>query len=86
VATAVQAAAAVAGPGNVDGQCAPVLASEDFGAFLQVVPGNYMFIGSGVPGEPGGIPLHNPQFDFNDALLLPGARYFAAVAQLVLRR
>jgi len=86
VATAVQAAAAVAGPANVDGQCAPVLASEDFGAFLQVVPGNYMFLGSGVPGEPGGIPLHNPQFDFNDALLLPGARYFAAVAQQLLGR
>ena len=38
VATAVRAAAAVAGPANVDGNCPPVLASEDFGAFLQVVP------------------------------------------------
>jgi len=86
VATAVQAATLVAGPANVDGHCPPVLASEDFGAFLQVVPGNYMFLGSGVPGEPGGVPLHNPQFDFNDELLLPGARYFAAIAGHVLGR
>ena len=81
VATAVRAAEAVAGAGNVDGDCPPVLASEDFGAFLEVVPGNYMFIGSGLPGEPGGTPLHNPQYDFNDNLLLPGARYFATIAQ-----
>jgi len=86
VATAVEAALAVAGPGNVDGNCPPVLASEDFGAFLQVVPGNYMFIGSGMLGEPGGTPLHSPLFDFNDNLLLPGARYLATVAQNLLRR
>jgi len=86
VATAVRAAEAVAGKGNVDDACPPVLASEDFGAFLLVVPGNYMFIGSGVPGEPGGIPLHSPHFDFNDRLLLPGARYFATIAQHLLGR
>ena len=86
VATAVQAARAVAGPDNVDGHCPPMLASEDFGAFLQVVPGNYMFIGSGTLGEAGGTPLHSPLFDFNDSLLLPGARYFATIAQLQLRR
>jgi hippurate hydrolase len=86
VATAVQAAVAVAGKAKVDGHCQPVLASEDFGAFLQVVPGNYMFLGSGTQGEPGGTPLHSPLFDFNDALLLPGARYFAAVAEQLLGR
>ena len=86
VATAVEAALAVAGPGNVDANCPPVLASEDFGAFLLVVPGNYMFIGSGMLGEPGGTPLHSPLFDFNDKLLLPGARYLAAVVQNLLKR
>ena len=78
---AVRAAREVAGADQVDGNCPPVLASEDFGAFLLVVPGNYMFIGSGLPGEPGGVPLHSPEFDFNDNLLLPGARYFATIAQ-----
>jgi hippurate hydrolase len=86
VATAVQAATTVAGKQNVDGNCPPVLASEDFGAFLLVVPGNYMFIGSGTQGEAGGTPLHSPLFDFNDSLLLPGARYFATIAQQLLGR
>ena len=73
-------AAQVAGAANVDGNCPPMLASEDFGAFLMVVPGNYMFIGAGVAGEPGGIPLHCPDFDFNDNLLLLGAHYFETIA------
>jgi len=86
VATAVQAAISVVGKANVDDNCAPVLASEDFGAFLLAVPGNYMFIGSGTQGEAGGTPLHSPLFDFNDDLLLPGARYFAAIGEQLLRR
>jgi hippurate hydrolase len=63
-----------------------VLASEDFGAFLAAVPGCYMFIGAGATGEPGSIPLHSPEFDFNDNLLLPGARYFATIARHLLGR
>jgi hippurate hydrolase len=81
VAKAVRAATAVAGAANVDGNCPPVLASEDFGAFLTVIPGNYLFLGNGLPGEPGGVPLHSPDYDFNDNLLLLGARYFATIAQ-----
>jgi hippurate hydrolase len=81
VATAVKAAEAVVGPANVDGNCPPVLASEDFGAFTALVPGCYLFIGSGAHTEPGSIPLHSPLFDFNDALLLPGAQYFAAIVR-----
>jgi hippurate hydrolase len=83
---ALRAARTVAGPGLVVGDCAPVLASEDFGAFLAVKPGNFMFLGSGLPGEPGGIPLHNPDYDFNDELLEPGVRYLVAVAKESLGR
>jgi hippurate hydrolase len=86
VATAVRAATEVAGAANVDGNCAPVLASEDFGAFLAAVPGCYMLIGAGATGEPGATPLHSPEFDFNDNLLLPGARYFATIAKHLLGR
>lgn len=86
VATAVRAATEVAGAANVDGACAPVLASEDFGAFLAAVPGCYTFIGAGATGEPGATPLHSPEFDFNDKLLLPGARYFATIAKHLLGR
>jgi hippurate hydrolase len=84
VATAVKAATEVVGAANVDGSCLPGLASEDFGAFLAAVPGCYLFIGSGATGEPGSVPLHSPEFDFNDQLLVPGARYFAAIARHLL--
>ena len=77
---AIAAAREVAGANQVDGNCAPVLASEDFGAFLAKVPGNFMFIGAGVAGEKYGTPLHNPRYDFNDGILLLGARYLAAIA------
>ncbi len=81
VAPAIAAAAAVVGTGKVDGNCPALLASEDFGAFLRAVPGNYMFIGNGVGGEAGATPLHNPRYDFNDGLLALGARYFATLAR-----
>jgi metal-dependent amidase/aminoacylase/carboxypeptidase family protein len=58
-----------------------LLASEDFGTFLRAVPGNYMLIGSGISGEPGSTPLHNPHHDFNDDLLTLDADYFAMLAR-----
>lgn len=66
----------IAGAAQVDGDCRPVLASEDFGTFLRHIPGNFLFLGSGEHA----LPLHNPCFDFNDRLLAPGAQYFAAIA------
>jgi hippurate hydrolase len=81
VGPAVAAAAAVVGADKVDGNCPPLLASEDFGAFLKAIPGNYMFIGNGTEAEAGGTPLHNPRYDFNDGLLALGARYFSTVAR-----
>jgi len=77
LASVAEAAVETAGPENVDLACRPVLASEDFGAFLRVIPGNFLFLGSGIDA----LPLHNPCFDFNDNLLVPGARYFAALAR-----
>jgi hippurate hydrolase len=81
VAPAVAAATAVVGSTRVDSNCPPLLASEDFGAFLRAVPGNYMFIGSGASGEVGSTPLHNPHYDFNDDLLTLGGDYFAMLAR-----
>lgn len=77
VPVAVRAAQAVVGADKVDGSVAPMMISEDFGAFLKVVPGAFVFIGNGATGAPGGVPLHNAQYDFNDAILPIGARYFA---------
>jgi hippurate hydrolase len=81
VPVAARAAVAVVGQANVDDNIAPMMISEDFGAFLKVVPGAFVFIGNGAPGTPGGVPLHNGQYDFNDELLPIGARYFAQVVR-----
>jgi amidohydrolase len=84
VAVAVNAARNVAGAAAVDPNVQPMMISEDFGAFLQVVPGNFIFIGNGDSPERGGIPLHNATYDFNDDILTTGARYFAEIARLEL--
>ncbi|MEX3815392.1 M20 aminoacylase family protein [Paraburkholderia sp. BR13439] len=81
---AVKAARNVAGTDGVDANIQPMMISEDFGAFLQVVPGNFIFIGNGELAGEGGTPLHNATYDFNDAILLTGARYFAEIARLEL--
>ncbi|MBB5575524.1 M20 aminoacylase family protein [Rhizobium paranaense] len=47
----------------------PMTASEDFARFLEHVPGCFVFMGNGEDSAP----LHNPNFDFNDALLPLGA-------------
>ncbi|MFO1192312.1 MAG: M20 aminoacylase family protein [Rhodoferax sp.] len=80
-AVALRAAQAVVGAQQVDGNVAPMMISEDFGAFLQAVPGNFVFLGNGATDTPGGVPLHNAGYDFNDAILPVGARYLAEVAR-----
>jgi amidohydrolase len=82
VSTAIRAASNVAGADKVDSDIAPIMASEDFGAFLRVVPGNFAFIGNGADPSPGGTPLHNARYDFNDDILTVGARYFAEIPRL----
>jgi hippurate hydrolase len=85
-AIAVAAATAVVGADAVDADVAPMMISEDFGAFLRVVPGAFVFIGNGADDGPGGIPLHHARYDFNDQVLPVGARYFSQVARLRLPR
>ena len=80
VAAALHAARAVVGPERVAADTPPLLASEDFGAFLRQVPGAFVFIGNGLAGGEGGLPLHNAGYDFNDAILPVGARFFAELA------
>jgi len=86
VPVAVAAATAVVGAENVDVNVAPMMISEDFGAFLEVVPGAFVFLGNGAEGAPGSTPLHNGSYDFNDEVLATGARYFAEIVRLRLPR
>jgi hippurate hydrolase len=83
---AVAAARAVVGVDRVDDNVPPTMISEDFGAFLSVVPGAFVFIGNGEAGMPGGIPLHNSRYDFNDSVLPIGARFFAELVRVRLPR
>ncbi len=80
---AVQAAKNIVGQENMDGNCPQWMASEDLGAFLQMVPGCLVFIGNGDDYEGvGNVPLHNSCYDFNDDILKIGAEYFAELIRL----
>ena len=65
----------------------PTMGAEDFSYMLQAKPGCYSFImnGDGAHREMGhgGGPcmLHNPSYDFNDALIPLGATYWVRLAE-----
>ena len=67
------------GAENVQWDCAPTMAGEDFAFMLQARPGCFVFIGNG-PGQAGCM-LHSPRYDFNDAILPLGASYWARLVE-----
>jgi hippurate hydrolase len=71
------------GAQNVDLNPTPSMGAEDFAYMLQARPGCYVWLGSG--GLPGGCLLHNPGFDFNDAMLPVGASYWVNLVEDVLK-
>ena len=80
---AIQVAEQVFGRGKVNGNCDRFTISEDFANMLEVRPGCYGLIGNG--GEEGsGCALHNPQYDFNDEILVEGVKYWVNLAETVL--
>jgi hippurate hydrolase len=60
----------------------PSMAGDDFGVFLEHMPGAYAWIGNGLPGE--GAALHLPDYDFNDGILAAGASLLARTAERAL--
>ena len=76
---ALTAATRIAGADNVHGDHNPSMASEDFAFMLEQVPGAYVWLGNGPVAEFGA--LHSPRYDFNDAILPAGARFFAALVE-----
>jgi hippurate hydrolase len=61
----------------------PLTGSEDFSFMLQERPGCYFVVGNGV-GEhhhTGGCSVHNPGYDFNDAILPVAASYWVQLVQ-----
>lgn len=73
---AAAAAKAVVGADHVVENCAPLMFSEDFGRFIEKVPGCFVLLGNCRDGAEA-IPLHNSHFNYNDDILLTGAEYFA---------
>ena len=71
-------AAELVGEANVERERDLIMASEDFSFMLEARPGAYINIGNG--DTVGSVPVHNPGYDFNDAILPMGA---AALAGLV---
>jgi amidohydrolase len=71
-------AADLVGEANVERERGLIMASEDFSFMLEARPGAYINIGNG--DTTGSVPVHNPGYDFNDAILPMGA---AALAGLV---
>ncbi len=68
------------GVNNVIRDGKPLLAGEDFAFMLERAPGAYLFFGQR-DGERGGVPVHNPGYDFNDDLLPIGASYLAGLVE-----
>ena len=81
-----QVMADIVGNDNVQVQ-EPTMGAEDFSFMLLQKPGCYAFIANGdgahrEMGHGGGpCMLHNPSYDFNDALLPLGATYWVRLAQ-----
>ncbi|CAM5196531.1 amidohydrolase [Bosea thiooxidans] len=74
---ALAAARTVLGDDGVAVAREPMTGSEDFARFLDHVPGCFAYVGNGE----GSAPLHNPNYDFDDAGLIHGARYHAAIVR-----
>jgi len=75
-----QCAAAMVGPDKVL-EPEPTMGGEDMSYYLQKAKGCFFFLGV---GRPGGAPLHNAKFDFNEDVLLLGVETYCRIAQELL--
>jgi hippurate hydrolase len=66
----------VVGSQNVSTAVRPKMGSEDFADMLQAVPGAYFWL-----GHAGKVPVHNPGFVLDDAILPVGASLFARLIE-----
>ncbi len=71
------------GENNVQWNPPPSMGAEDFAYFLQQRPGAYIWLGNGDLGQSQA--LHNPYYDFNDAILPLGANYWINLVQRLCR-
>lgn len=69
------------GEHNVRRDMPASMASEDFAFMSQASPGAYIWMGNGEQSAS----LHNPKYDFNDALLPIGVRYWVGLVTALLK-
>nr|WP_244914668.1 M20 aminoacylase family protein [Pandoraea apista] len=67
------------GPQGLMEDFEPLTGSEDFSFMLEKCAGSYLIIGNGEGA--GGCMVHNPHYDFNDALLPIGATYWTRLVE-----
>ncbi len=60
-------------------QYPPSTAGDDFAIFSGIVPGAYVWLGNG-PAEDGAL-HHNTRYDFNDAAIEPGVRFWTTLVE-----
>jgi len=82
-AIAISVAQEIVGIDNVNLQPVPSMGSEDFSFMLQEKPGCYVWLGNG--SSDGDCLLHNPHYDFNDAILTVGASYWVKLVETILK-
>ena len=58
----------------------PTMGAEDFGRFLEDVPGAYAWVGNGPSSG-----LHSPTYDYNDEILPVAAKLLASTAKAALK-
>ena len=77
-------AADIVGEQNVNRERSLLMASEDFSFMLEKCPGAYINIGNG--DTVGSVPVHNPNYNFNDEILPFGAAALAGIVEKKLPR
>jgi hippurate hydrolase len=81
---ATNAARNVFGENNTDDDCLPRLFSEDFSIMSDAKPGCFVLMGNGTRGSHSR-PLHSPNYDFNDELLVIGSSYWTELVEQQLK-
>lgn len=72
----------VLGPENVHWDFPPEKTADDFGVFLEHIPGAYIWVGqSKGEGHPSHYGLHNQHYDFNDDIIPIGAEFLVSLVE-----
>ncbi len=74
--TGYAAEAAKAVTPDVQTDCAPIMAAEDFAFMLNARPGAYIMVGNGDTAH-----VHHPEYNFNDDAIPAGCSWFAELAE-----